>query len=115
MKLNDCIAVYRAISENADKNLGMRNNYNVSLNIKSLETIIKPFDEVREKMLSKLQDKYGEEEVPEKEVKKFNAELVKILEEDHEVTLKNIKIGDIPSKTDLSAAFFVACQEIVTE
>ncbi len=115
MKLSDCIAVYRAIGENADKNLGMRNNYNVSLNLKALESIIKPFDEEREKMLKKLQEKYGEKEVPQKEVNKFNGDLLKILDEDHEVKLKNLKISDIPSKTELNASFFVACQEIVTE
>lgn len=115
MILSDCIAIYRTLAENADKNLGMRNNYNVSLNVKSLEAVIKPFDEVRDKMLKKLKDKHGESEVPEKEVDKFNGELVKILQEEHDVTLKNIKIGDIPSTTELTAAFFVACQEIVTE
>ena len=115
MNLSDCIAIYRTLGENAEKNLGMRNNYNVSLNLKSLEVVIKPFDEVREKMLKKLQEKHGEKDVPEKEVTKFNEELFKILNEKQDVKLKNIKISDIPSKTELTAAFFVACQEIVTE
>ena len=92
MNLSDCIAIYRTLGDNADKNLGLRN-----------------------KMLDKLKDKYGEDEVPQKEVDKFNEELLKVLSEDQDVKLKDIKISDIPSKTELTAGFFVACQEIVTE
>ena len=115
MNLSDCIAIYRTLGDNADKNLGMRNNYNVALNLKSLETIIKPFDDLRTKKLEELKEKHGEEEVPQEDVNAFNEELFTVLQEEHDVKLKNIKIKDIPSKTELTAGFFVACQEIVTE
>ncbi len=114
MKLSECINVYRTLGENSDKNLGMRNNYNVALNIQSLEEIIKPFDKLRNDMLEKLKKKHGEDEVPEKEVNKFNAELEKVLEEEHKLDLKNIKVSDIPSKTELTAGFFVGVSKIVT-
>jgi len=114
MKLSECITVYRVLGENADKNLGMRNNYNVALNIQSLEEIIKPFDKLRNDMLEKLKKKHGEDEVPEKEVNKFNVELEKVLEEEHKLELKDIKVSDIPSKTELTAGFFVGVKSIVT-
>ena len=115
MKLNECIAIYRVLGENVDKNLGMRNNYNVALNLQSLEEVIKPFDKLRSDMLEKLKKKHGEEEVPQKEVDKFNTELSKVLEEDHNLNLKNLKIADIPSDTDLTAAFFINVQSILAE
>lgn len=115
MNLSDCIAIYRTLGENADKNLGMRNNYNVALNLKALEEIIKPFDELRNKRLDELKEAHGEDEIPQDVVKKFNEELVKVLQEDQDVKLKNIKISQIPSKTELTAGFFLGCQEIVTE
>lgn len=115
MNLSDCIAIYRTLGENAEKNLGMRNNYNVALNLKALEEVIKPFDELRNKKLEELKEAHGEEEVPQEVVEEFNDDLLKVLQEEHDVTLKNIKVSDIPSKTELSAGFFVACQEIVTE
>lgn len=115
MNLSDCIAIYRTLGENADKNLGMRNNYNVALNLKALEEVIKPFDELRNKKLDELKEAHGEEEVPQDVVEKFNEELLKVLQEDQDVKLKKIKISDIPSKTELTAGFFVGCQEIVTE
>ena len=114
MKLSQCIGIYKVLGESSDKNLGMRNNYNVALNIQSLEEVIKPFDKLRGDMLEKLKKKYGEEEVPEKEVSKFNAELEKVLEEEHKLELKNIKVSDIPSKTELTAGFFVALKDIVS-
>ena len=114
MKLSECIAIYRTLGENADKNLGMRNNYNVALNMQSLEEVIKPFDKLRNEMLDKLKEKHGEEEVPETEVVEFNTELEKVLEEDHKIELKDIKVADIPSKTELTAAFFVGIHKIVT-
>ena len=115
MNLSDCIAIYRTLGDNADKNLGMRNNYNVALNLKSLEAIIKPFDELRNKKLEELKEKYGEEEVPQDAVDAFNKELFTVLEEEQDVKLKKLKVKDIPSKTELTAGFFVGCQEIVTE
>ena len=115
MNLSDCIAIYRTLGANADKNLGMRNNYNVALNLKALEEVIKPFDELRNKKLDELKEAHGEEEVPQDVVEKFNEELFKVLQEDQDVKLKKIKISDIPSKTELTVGFFVGCQEIVTE
>jgi len=114
MKLSECITIYRVLGGNADKNLGMRNNYNVALNIQSLEEVIKPFDKLRNDMLEKLKKKYGEDEVPEKEVNKFNAELEKVIEEEHSLDLKKIKIGDIPKEADLTPAYFVAIKSILT-
>lgn len=114
MTLNECIAIYRTLGENADKNLGMRNNYNVALNLQTLEEVIKPFDKLRNDMLEKLKKKHGEDEVPQKEVDKFNTELSKVLEEEHNLDLKTLKVSDIPSKTELTAGFFVGVKSIVT-
>lgn len=114
MKLDECITIYRVLGENVDKNLGMRNNYNVALNIQSLEEVIKPFDKLRNDMLDKLKEKYGEDEVPQKEVDKFNKELSKVLDEEHNLDLKKIKISDIPNDADLTAGFFVGVKRIVT-
>ena len=88
MNLSDCIAIYRTLGANADKNLGMRNNYNVALNLKALEEVIKPFDELRNKKLDELKEAHGEEEVPQDVVEKFNEELFKVLQEDQDVKLK---------------------------
>lgn len=115
MTLNECIAIYRTLGDNADKNLGMRNNYNVALNLQTLEEVIKPFDRLRNDMLEKLKKKHGEDEVPQKEVDKFNSELAKVLEEDHNLDLKKIKIADIPSDTDLTAAYFINVKSILAE
>ena len=115
MTLNECIAIYRTLGENANKNLGMRNNYNVALNLQSLEEVIKPFDKLRNDMLEKLKKKHGEDEVPQKEVDKFNTELAKVLEEDHNLDLKKIKMGDIPDGADLTPAYFVGVKSILTD
>ena len=115
MQLFECIAIYSALAENAEKNLGMRNNYNVALNMQTLEEVIKPFDKLRNEKLEELKKEHGEKEVPSEVVDAFNLELSEIVNEDHEVKLKNIKIGDIPSKTELTAGFFIGVKSIVKE
>ena len=114
MNLAECISIYRTLGDAADKNLGMRNNYNVALNLQALEEVIKPFDKLRNDMIEKLKEKHGEKEVPEKEVEEFNAELAKVLEEEHKLDLKKIKVADIPDGTELTAGFFVGIKSIVT-
>lgn len=114
MNLAEYINMYQALGNATEKNLGMRNNYNVALNMQALEEIIKPFDKLRNDMVEKLRKKYGEEEIPQKEVDKFNSELAKVLEEEHKVDLKKIKVADIPEDTELTAAFFVGVKSIVT-
>jgi hypothetical protein len=114
MNLAECINIYRTLGDVADKNLGMRNNYNVALNLQTLEEVIKPFDKLRNDMVEKLKKKHGEKEIPEKEVEKFNSELAKVLEEEHKLDLKKIKVDDIPDDTELTAGFFVGIKSIVT-
>ena len=115
MKLSDCISIWTALTEVADKNLGTVNNYNVSLNIKELSNVVNPFNEVKSKMQKELFAGLDEGESPDSALlDKANEDLLALSVEEVDVELKSLRLSDIPKDASLTPRFFVTIQSIVS-
>ena len=101
----------------SEKSLGVKAGYAVAMNINRLSEVVKPFDDERNKLVTKLPEPHAAPhgQIHTKEAAKTATTNPERLKQDTDVKIVKIKLDDIPDDADLTPSFFALCGELIEE